>query len=200
MLQGRGGPKIEATALGFFLHQMAGFVPETARANFNLPTDIDPTVAIAIADAGRAPPRFVGTINPLPSELCKALRRQRCRPESTVLVYEAGPCGYGWARHLNAHGWRCEVISPAHVVRTVAGRAIKTDRRDALLLARASRAGNLTPIALPNERDEAILQLEKRGSRFAPALHQVRLFDERNEVVVAQNGLGGPFSVWIRTR
>jgi len=34
------------------------------------------SVALAIADAGRAAPRFIGTINPLPSELCKALRRQ----------------------------------------------------------------------------------------------------------------------------
>lgn len=51
------------------------------------------SVAIAIADASRAAPRFVGTINPVPSELGKALRRQRCSPESTLLVYEAGPCG-----------------------------------------------------------------------------------------------------------
>ncbi|HVW70140.1 MAG TPA: hypothetical protein VHB68_14275 [Steroidobacteraceae bacterium] len=58
------------------------------------------SIAVAIADADRAAPRFVGTINPLPSELCKTLRRQRCRPENTLLVYEAGPCGYGWVRYL----------------------------------------------------------------------------------------------------
>lgn len=50
------------------------------------------SVAIAIADASRAAPRFIGTINPVPSELCRTLRRQRCRPENTLLVYEAGLC------------------------------------------------------------------------------------------------------------
>jgi transposase len=119
------------------------------------------SVAIAIAPAGRGAPQFIGTTVTNLAQVCKVLTRQKCAPKSTLVVYEAGPCGYGWARHLNAHGWRCEVISPAHVVRTVAGRAIKTDRRDALLLARESRAGNLTPIALPDERDEAIRDLSR---------------------------------------
>jgi transposase len=70
------------------------------------------SVAIAIAE-GRAAPRFIGTIGPLPSELCKTLRRQRCRPESTLLVYEAGPCGYGWVRYLRKQHGRCEVIAPS---------------------------------------------------------------------------------------
>ena len=39
------------------------------------------SVAMAIADAGRAAPRFIGTINPSPAELCKALRRQKLEPE-----------------------------------------------------------------------------------------------------------------------
>jgi transposase len=78
-----------------------------------------------------------------------------------LVVYEAGPCGYGWARHLKAHGWRCEVISPAHIARSTAGKAIKTDRRDALLLARESRSGNLTQIVLPDRRDEAIRDLSR---------------------------------------
>src|ERR1700730_16382610 len=43
------------------------------------------SVALAIADAGRAVPRFIGTINPSPAELCKALRRQQLRPRHTLL-------------------------------------------------------------------------------------------------------------------
>jgi hypothetical protein len=53
------------------------------------------SIAIAIADADRAAPRFIGTINPVRAELCKAMRRV-CTKESTLVVYEAGPCGYGW--------------------------------------------------------------------------------------------------------
>ena len=119
------------------------------------------TVAIAVANAGRAAPRFVGTINPSLAELCKALRRQRCSPADTLVVYEAGPCGYGWARYLNKQGWRCEVIAPARIVRSPAERRIKTDRRDALLLARESRAGNLVNIVVPDAGDEAVRDLAR---------------------------------------
>jgi transposase len=119
------------------------------------------SIAIAIAKAGRDAPQFIGTTVAQLAQVRKVLTRQRCTPDKTLVVYEAGPCGYGWARYLNTNGWRCEVISPAHVVRSAAGKAIKTDRRDALLLARESRAGNLTPIAVPDERDEAIRDLSR---------------------------------------
>ena len=58
---------------------------------------------MAIADADRAAPRFVGTSNPVPAEVCKAMRRV-CTKESTLIVYEAGPCGYGWVRYLRKQG------------------------------------------------------------------------------------------------
>jgi transposase len=119
------------------------------------------SVAVAIAQAGRDAPQFIGTTAANLAQVCKVLTRQKCAPKRTLVVYEAGPCGYGWARHLNAHGWRCEVIAPAHLARSAMGRAIKTDRRDALLLARESRAGNLVQIALPDKRDEAIRDLSR---------------------------------------
>lgn len=71
------------------------------------------SIAIAVAEAGRSTPRFVGTTVPTLASLCKALGRC-AQPRRTLVVYEAGPCGYGWARHLHAHGWRCEVIAPTH--------------------------------------------------------------------------------------
>ena len=119
------------------------------------------SVAIAIAQAGPATPRFLGTIKPVPSELCKALRRQRCSPENTVLVYEAGPCGYGWVRYLRKQHWSCEVIAPSRITRSPSEQRVKTDRRDALMLARQLRAGDLTHIVVPDERDEAIRDLSR---------------------------------------
>src|SRR5882724_5241924 len=68
------------------------------------------SIAVAVAEAGRAAPRFVGTTPPQLAALCKALTRSAKR-STTLVVYEAGPCGYGWARHLSAQGWQCEVIS-----------------------------------------------------------------------------------------
>ena len=107
------------------------------------------SIAMAIAEADRAAPRFIGTINPVPAELCKAMRRV-CTKESTLVVYEAGPCGYGWVRYLRKQGWTCDVIAPSRITRKPAEKRIKTDRRDALLLARESRSGNLTSIVVPD--------------------------------------------------
>jgi len=132
------------------------------------------SIAIAIAAAGRTAPHFVGTINPSPSELCKALRRQRCQPGNTLLVYEAGPCGYGWVRYLRKQQWNCEVIAPSHVTRSPSEQRVKTDRRDALMLARQSRAGTLVPIVVPDARDEAIRDLSRAREDAVAARLRVR--------------------------
>lgn len=132
------------------------------------------SIAIAVAEAGRLPPRFVGTTPPQMASLCKALTRCAKR-QSALVVYEAGPCGYGWARHLGAQGWRCEVISPAHITRKTAEQRIKTDRLDAVLLARESRAGNLVKVVMPDERDEAIRDLSRAREDASAARLRARL-------------------------
>ena len=131
------------------------------------------SIAMAIADADRAAPRFIGAINPVPAELCKAMRRV-CTKESTLVVYEAGPCGYGWVRYLRKQGWACDVIAPSRITRKPSEKRIKTDRRDALLLARESRSGNLTSIVVPDERDEAIRDLVRAREDTRIARHRVR--------------------------
>jgi transposase len=118
------------------------------------------SIAVAVAQAGRQAPRFIGTVVPRLASLRKALRGLGSAPH-VLVVYEAGPCGYGLARHLNAHGYACEVVAPAHIARSPIDQRIKTDRRDALLLARESRAGNLVPVVMPDERDEAIRDLSR---------------------------------------
>lgn len=118
------------------------------------------SIAVAVAEAGRSAPRFIGTVTPTARALCSALKR--CgQPQHSLIVYEAGPCGYGWARYLNAHDWRCEVIAPSHITRQPAEKRIQTDRRDALLLARESRSGNLVKVVVPDERDEAVRDLAR---------------------------------------
>jgi len=117
------------------------------------------SIAMGLAPTGREPPRFVGTVVPHWSALCKALGRLGRRQELQI-VYEAGPCGYTLARELRSHGYACEVIAPAKIARRPGDR-IKTDRRDALLLARAARAGELVNVTIPDERDEALRDLSR---------------------------------------
>lgn len=115
------------------------------------------SVAIGVAPRGRQEPHFVGTVPPQWGSLSKALGRLG-KAEALQIVYEAGPCGYTLARQLRTRGYSCEVIAPAKVPRRPGDR-IKTDRRDALLLARAARAGELVSVTIPDERDEAIRDL-----------------------------------------
>lgn len=117
------------------------------------------SIAIAVALPGRAAPRFVGTTGPRLNELTKALAHLGS-PAQLHLAYEAGPCGYTLARELIALGYRCDVIAVAKTPRKP-GERIKTDRRDALMLARYLRAGELTPVTVPDPRDEAIRDLSR---------------------------------------
>jgi transposase len=117
------------------------------------------SIAIAVAEPGRAAPRFLGTTGPALTEVQKALSHVG-PPAQLLIVYEAGPCGYGLARQLCARGYRCEVIAPTKIPRK-AGDRVKTDRRDALALAHFARAGDLTPILVPQEPDEAIRDLSR---------------------------------------
>lgn len=117
------------------------------------------SIAIAVAEAGREAPRFIGTTGPDPVKLLKALASVG-KSATLQVVYEAGPCGYSLARHLRSRGYPCEVIAACKNLRPAADR-LKTDRRDALTLARLARSGDLVPVLVPDERDEAMRDLSR---------------------------------------
>lgn len=117
------------------------------------------SIAVAVADAGREAPRFVGTCGPKTSELLKTLSHVG-EAAHTLVAYEAGPTGFALARELARHGWHCQVIAVSKMPRRP-GERIKTDRRDALTLASYLRSGELTPVTVPDVRDEAIRDLSR---------------------------------------
>jgi transposase len=82
----------------------------------------------------------------------------RFDPATLRVCYEAGPTGYGLARLAASMGIDCQVIAPS-LIPTAPGDRVKTDRRDARRLARLLRAGELTPIRIPTEREEAVRDL-----------------------------------------
>lgn len=132
------------------------------------------TIAIAIADAGRAGDvRFYGEIGNTPEAVATVLKKLGNRPGRLHVVYEAGPCRYGLYRQINAAGHVCEVVSPAHTPRR-AGDHVKTDRRDAVMLARLSRAGELTTVWVPDEAHEAMRDLIRAREVAAKDVRQAR--------------------------
>src|SRR5438046_9635686 len=99
-------------------------------------------------------------------------------------VYEAGTCGFGIYRALTARGHSCWVLAPSNTPRRVRDR-IKTDRRDSLKLAGLARAGELTPIYVPDVRDEAMRDLVRTREDAVAMQRQAR---HRLAAVLLRNG------------
>lgn len=115
------------------------------------------SIAMAVAEAGRDAPRDLGVIANDWPQLQRRLTRLGS-PSQQLIAYEAGPTGDGLCRKLRAAGYRCEVIAPSKTPRRPGDR-VKTDRRDARLLARALRAGDLTAVVVPEAGTEALRDL-----------------------------------------
>jgi transposase len=119
------------------------------------------SVDVAFAEAGTgAEVRFYGRIGGDLEALDKVTRKLKSTGAELRFAYEAGPCGYQVYRHLTAQGHSCLVAAPALIPRRPGDR-LKNDRRDALNLARLLRAGELTPVKVPDEDDEAMRDLTR---------------------------------------
>jgi transposase len=117
------------------------------------------SIAVAHAQGHSAdPPVFVGEIGTREADLAKLLRRLQSKSADLVFAYEAGPCGYGLYRDLTGRGFACQVVAPSLIPKKP-GDKVKTDRRDAVELARLLRSGDLTRVYVPTVEDEAIRDL-----------------------------------------
>jgi transposase len=132
------------------------------------------TIAVAVGEEGkRGEVREYGTIEHSAAALTK-LAAKLARGGGTLrFCYEAGPCGYGIQRLLTAAGHECIVVAPSLIPRK-AGERIKTDRRDAINLAKMHRAGELTSVWVPDQAHEAIRDLVRARLAAVRTLRQAR--------------------------
>ena len=115
------------------------------------------TIAVALAEAGGGKDvREYGKITTRrrPTLAAKLSRGGR----QLLFCYEAGPCGYGIQRQLSLAGHDCVVVAPSLIPRKPGDR-VKTDRRHAINLAKLHRAGELTPVRVPDPAHQAIRDL-----------------------------------------
>jgi transposase len=121
--------------------------------------------AVAIAEGGRSGEvRFVGEIDNTTAAVAKLVGRLAGKYGRLSFCYEAGPTGYGLYRQLRSLDQECLVVAPSLIPKK-AGDRVKTDRRDALQLAKLFRAGELTGVWVPDERHEAMRELTRaRGA------------------------------------
>ena len=106
-------------------------------------------IDIAICEEGRNKEvRHYGRIENNLSALDKLVSKLETLGHTLHFVYEAGPCGYTIYRHLRAKGIDCAVVAPSQIPKR-SGDRVKTNRRDALNLARLHRAGELHRVYVP---------------------------------------------------
>jgi transposase len=94
-------------------------------------------------------------------------------PGPAAVTYEAGPTGFGLARALTSAGIRCEVAAPSKIARP-SGERVKTDARDAVLLARLLRLDDVVAVRVPTVAQEAARDLVRAREDARGDLMRVR--------------------------
>lgn len=160
------------------------------------------TIAVAVAEPGRGEVRSLGIIANEPAAVRKLF--QKLGKKDIRACYEAGPTGFALYWQLAELGVECEVIAPT-LIPKAAGERIKTDRRDALKLARCYRAGDLTPVWVPDQAHEALRDLVRAREAAKYDQHRAR---QRLSKLLLRIGRKAPtgcstwsvkYVEWIRT-
>ena len=131
------------------------------------------TVCVAVAESGRGGEvRQIGVFENRPEVLSKMVARLGKQLARLSFCYEAGPCGYGLHRLLTGGArMRCGCAS---LIPIKAGDRVKTDRRDAMMLAKLHRAGELTAIWVPDAAHEAMRDLVRARATAVRVLAKAR--------------------------
>lgn len=130
--------------------------------------------AVAIAEPGRrGEVRYIGEIDTSPEAARKLLIKLAAKHGRLHVCYEAGPTGYGLYRQITGLGHTCTVVAPSLIPRKPGDR-VKTNRRDAISLARLLRAGELTEVWVPDEAHEAMRDLVRAREAAVDDLRRKR--------------------------
>jgi transposase len=115
--------------------------------------------AYVAQDQGAEGP-YLGTIGTRQCAIDHLVRKMPSKAKHLIFVYEAGPCGSWLYRYLTKKGYDCWVVAPSLLPKKPGDR-VKTDRRDAVQLARRARSGALTAVYVPQVEEEALRDLTR---------------------------------------
>jgi transposase len=119
------------------------------------------SIAVAyVAQDHGAEVTYLGSIGTRQSDIDQLVRNMPSKAKHLLFLYEAGPCGDWLSRSLTKKGYDCWVVAPSLIPKKPGDR-VKTDRRDAVQLARLARSGDLTAVYVPQGDDEAIRDLTR---------------------------------------
>ena len=118
----------------------------------------------------------------------------RAQGEALSVAYEAGPTGFGLARACEAAGIPCLVAAPSKIAKAP-GERVKTDRRDALRLAKLLRLGELTAVRVPSPAEEGARDLVRAREDARGDLMRAR---HRLSKLLLRQGLVWEGSAWTQ--
>ena len=98
---------------------------------------------------------YLGALGTRQCDIDQLIRKRHSKATHLICIYEAGPCGYWLSRYLTKKGDDCWVVAPSLLPKKPGDR-VKTDRRDAVQLARLARSGDLTAVYVPQVEDDAM--------------------------------------------
>lgn len=128
------------------------------------------SLAVAYVGAEReAEVISLGTLGTRHGDIDKLVRKLQTKGQPLHFVYEAGPCGYWLYRYLTKHDCTCWVLAPSCIPKKARDR-VKTDRREAMQLARLVRSGEPTPVYIPSIEAEAIRDVVRAREEVVKAL------------------------------
>jgi transposase len=131
-------------------------------------------ISVAVAAGGRSGEvRFFGNIDASPAVVGSMVKKLAKPGVKLHFCYEAGPTGYELHRQIVALGHQCVLVAPSLIPKRPGDR-IKTNRRDALSLAKLHRAGELTPVWVPDREHEAMRDLVRAREGAMIALKRAR--------------------------
>jgi transposase len=144
------------------------------------------TIAVAyVAPDHGAAVIYLGTLGTRQCDIDQLIRKMQSKAKHLIFVYEAGPCGYWLYRSLKKKDYDCWVVAPS-LMPHKAGDRVKTDRRDAIPLARLARSGDRTAVYVPKVEDEAIRDLtrarEDTLSDLKAAQFRLKAFLRRHDI------------------
>jgi transposase len=144
-------------------------MPQSSTLYVGLDVHKESIAVASVAKAHDAEVIYLGTIGTRQADIAQLVRKLPSKAKHLVFVYEAGPNGYGLYRYLTQKGYDCWVVAPS-LLPTKAGDRVKTDRRDAVPLARLMRSGDRTRVDVPTGDDEAIRDLARAREEAIPEL------------------------------
>lgn len=143
-----------------------------------------------------------GEVDASHASMRRLIRRMAAKVDRAHFCYEARPTGYGLYRLIRSLGHECTVVAPSLIPRKHGDR-VKTNRRDALSLARPLRAGELTAVWVPDEGHKAMRDLVRARAAAVETLRvhrqQVSAFTlKHGRVFLRKKGWAMRYPRWLQ--